>query len=119
LADWAEFTEIGLGDTPARALWRNLVAMRPSRFPGSGTIVEEYRIKGFTQGEAEGRAKGEAEGRTQSRAQDILRILDLRSIAVPEAARERITSCTDLDTLGVWLDRSLTAADTEELFAQE
>ncbi|MEU6230513.1 hypothetical protein [Streptomyces sp. NPDC047042] len=130
LDDWAEYTEIGLGDTPARALWRNLVAMRPSRFPGSGTIVEEYRIKGYTQGEAEGKAKGEAEGRAQGeaegraqgqaqgRAQDILRILDLRGIDVPESARERISGCTDLDTLGTWFDRSLTATDTADLFAE-
>ncbi|MFF3376998.1 hypothetical protein ACFYXF_29100 [Streptomyces sp. NPDC002680] len=130
LDDWAEYTEIGLGDTPARALWRNLVAMRPSRFPGSGTIVEEYRIKGFTQGEAEGKARGEAEGRARgeaegrakgeakARAKDILRILDLRGIDIPEAARERITDCTDLETLGTWFDRSLTATDADELFVQ-
>jgi len=118
LDDWAEYTEIGLGDTPARALWRNLVAMRPSRFPGSGTIVEEYRVKGYTEGKAKGEAEGKAEGRAEGRAQDILRILDLRGVDVPEAARERITSCTDLDMLGTWFDRSLTAADTEELFAQ-
>ncbi|MDX3454616.1 hypothetical protein PV396_22175 [Streptomyces sp. ME02-8801-2C] len=100
--------------------------MRPSRFPGSGTIVEEYRIKGYTQGEAEGKAKGEAEGRAKGeavgralcRAQDILRVLDLRGIDVPESARERINGCTDLDTLGTWFDRSLTAADTADLFAE-
>jgi hypothetical protein len=96
--DWAEYTEIGLGDPRTRALWRNLMATRASRFPGSGTLFEETRLKG--------------------RAEDILRVLDVRGIDVPEAARERITSCTDLDTLGTWLDRAVTAADTQELFAE-
>jgi hypothetical protein len=74
------------------------MATRTSRFPGSGTLIEETRIQG--------------------RAEDILRILDLRGVEVPEAARERITSCTDLDTLGTWFDRAVTAADTQELFAE-
>jgi hypothetical protein len=79
---------------------------RTSRFPGSGTLIEETRVQSRTEGEAKGRAE------------DILRVLDLRGIDVPEAARERITSCTDLDTLGAWFDRAVTAADTEELFAE-
>lgn len=108
---WAEFTEVGLGDTPARALWRQLMATYTPRFPGSGTLIEETLIKG----EAEGRAKGLAEGR----AADILRILDRRGIEVSEAARERVTSCTDLEVLGAWLDRSLTASKAEELFESE
>ncbi|MFF4019322.1 hypothetical protein [Streptomyces sp. NPDC001843] len=98
---WAEFTEVGLGDTPARALWRQLMATYTPRFPGRGTLIEETLI--------EGEAKG--------RAADVLRILDRRGIEVPEAVRERVTSCTDLETLGVWFDRALTATDTEELFA--
>jgi hypothetical protein len=103
---WAEYTEIGLGDAQTRALWRHLMATYTPRFPGSGTLIEETLIKG----EAEGRAKG--------RAEDILRILGLRGIDVPEAARERITGCTDLDTLGTWFDRALTATSTEEMFAE-
>ncbi|MGW4977666.1 hypothetical protein [Streptomyces mirabilis] len=75
------------------------MTLRPSRFPGSGTLIEETRIKG--------------------RAEDILRILDLRAIDIPEAARERITGCTDLELLGTWFDRALTATNAEELFAAE
>ncbi|KUN43228.1 hypothetical protein [Streptomyces olivochromogenes] len=97
--DWAEYTEVGLGDTQSRAFWRHLMTLRPSRFPGSGTIIEETRIKG--------------------RAEDILRILDLRAIDIPEAARERVNACTDLELLGTWFDRALTATNAEELFAAE
>ncbi|MFF3581608.1 hypothetical protein [Streptomyces mirabilis] len=79
------------------------MTLRPSRFPGSGTLIEETRIK----------------GRTEGRAEDILRILDLRAIGIPEAARERITGCTELELLGTWFDRALTATNAEELFAAE
>jgi hypothetical protein len=46
-----------------------------------------------------------------------LRILARRGIAVDDASSERIIWCTDLDTLGAWLDRSLTAAQVSDLFA--
>ncbi|WP_405885679.1 hypothetical protein OG762_26925 [Streptomyces sp. NBC_01136] len=104
--DWAEYTEIGLGDTQSRAFWRHLMNLRPSRFPGSGTLIEETRTKGRVEGRAEGRAE------------DILRILDLRAIDIPEAARERVNACTDLELLSTWFDRALTATTTEELFAE-
>ncbi|MFF4310731.1 hypothetical protein ACWDFR_29835 [Streptomyces sp. 900105755] len=104
---WAEFTEIGLGDTRARALWRHLMATYTPRFPGSGTLIEETLIEG----ESKGRAKG--------RAEDILRILDLRGVEVAEADRERITACADLGTLGTWFDRAVTATSAQELFADE
>jgi hypothetical protein len=99
---WAEFTEAGLGDTPVRALWRHLMAAYTPRFPGSGPLIEEALI--------EGEAKG--------RAADILRILDRRGIAVSGAVRERITSCADLDTLGIWLDRAITATSAAEVFGE-
>lgn len=112
--EWVEFTEVGLDNTQARAHWRKLMAMRTSRFPGRGTIIEETRIKAH----AEGRVEGRVEGHTESRAKDILRLLEVRGIDVPEAARERITTCADLDTLGTWFDRAITAADTDELFRE-
>ncbi|MEV6051205.1 hypothetical protein [Streptomyces sp. NPDC052107] len=79
------------------------------RFPGSGTIVEEDINEGLAMGLAEGGAK--------TRAEDILRILGLRGIEVPEAVRERVTSCTDLDTQGTWFDRALSVTTGEELLA--
>lgn len=103
---WAEYTEIGLGDSRTRTLWRNLMATWTSRFPGSGTLIEETHIKGLSEGLAQGRAE------------DILRILAVRSVDVPEATRKRIIECTDLDTLSTWFDRAITAATSEELFTE-
>ncbi|WP_146067835.1 hypothetical protein, partial [Streptomyces sp. Ru72] len=51
-ADWAEYTEIGLGDAQTRELWRQLMTTRTSRFPGSGTLIEETRLKGKAEGKA-------------------------------------------------------------------
>ncbi|MCF2127587.1 hypothetical protein L1I79_14215 [Strepomyces sp. STD 3.1] len=101
--DWAEIVEIGLGEGPGRDYWRHLMATYTPNFPGSNTIVEESWL--------EGRAKGKAE--------DILHILEVRGVEIPDAVRERVTDCTDLDVLVTWLDRSLSVAHAEELFGEE
>jgi hypothetical protein len=68
-----------------------------------GTWVEEYFEKG--------RVKGQAEGR----AEDVLRILMKRRVSVDPQARQRILSCTDLATLGLWLERAITAKHVAEV----
>lgn len=72
-----------------------------------GTLAEEYFEKGRDEGLAKGLAK--------ARAEDILRILAVRRVKVDETARQRILSCTDLDTLGRWLDRAATATHISEV----
>ncbi|MFJ5305313.1 hypothetical protein [Streptomyces sp. NPDC088350] len=62
--------------------------------------------------------EGHAEGRVENRASLILRVLEKHGIDVPHDIRERITSCTDLDTLTLWFDRSLTASTAEDLFVE-
>ncbi|SDM69381.1 hypothetical protein SAMN04487981_102283 [Streptomyces sp. cf386] len=89
----------GLGKRPAAELWRNLVAVDLSFY--KSYIAEEIRD----------------EGRAEGRAEDILRLLDRRGIDVSNDDRERITSCDDLDVLGRWFDRAITAASTTEVFA--
>ncbi|MFB7458030.1 MULTISPECIES: hypothetical protein [unclassified Streptomyces] len=77
-------------------------------FPGRGTLFEETYLEGKAEGEATGEAKGEAKG--------VLRVLEVRGLRVSHDARERIASCTDLDRLADWLDRSGTVKRTEDLF---
>ena len=74
--------------------------------------VSEFRRQGIEEGRAVGRAVGLAEGRARA----ILQVLDKRGIAVDDDARQQIVSCTDLDTLTAWLDRSLAAAQVSDLF---
>jgi hypothetical protein len=101
---WCELLEIGLENTPAKETWRELMAV-VSFFPGRGTLFEQRYLE------------GQAEGKAEDRASLILRVLEKRGIPFPESVRERITSCTDLDTLTLWFDRSLTAATADELFS--
>jgi hypothetical protein len=88
----------------AAELWRNLVAVDLSFY--KSWLSEEIRDEGRTQ------------GRAQGRAEDILRILGRRGLDVSDADRERIASCNDLDTLGRWFDRAITAPSTEEIFEE-
>lgn len=76
-------------------------------FPGRGTLFEETHLK------------GKAEGKAEESASLILRVLEKHGVPVPEDTRDRITSCTDLDALTRWFDRSLTATRAEDLFAED
>ncbi|MCX4666221.1 hypothetical protein OG453_06005 [Streptomyces sp. NBC_01381] len=72
----------------------------------------------YLRGKAEGRAEGRAEARAKEHASLILRVLEKRGVRVPEDIQERITSCSDLVTLDLWFDRSLSATAAEDLFAE-
>ncbi|MGW5866151.1 hypothetical protein ACWFRJ_28645 [Streptomyces sp. NPDC055239] len=84
-------------------------------FPGRGTVRETA----YLEGKAEGIAEGLAEGIAEERVVTILRILEQRRVPLPDDARERITTCTDLDTLARWRDRAITVSDAESLFVPE
>ena len=86
-------------------------------FPGRGHLMERAYLEGQAEGKAEGKAEGQAEGKAAGEAALILRLLDKRGILVSEDTRERVTSCTDLDTLTLWFDRALTVTASEDLFA--
>lgn len=97
-AVFAEFTEAGLGTTSARALWRNLMGTGLGHF--RGFVAESFRD----------------EGRVEGRVEDILRILTVRGVSVPDEARQRVTACTDLAVLDVWLERAITASTADAVF---
>ncbi|WP_427920368.1 hypothetical protein [Streptomyces sp. cg40] len=46
-------------------------------------------------------------------------MLEVRGIPVRDSVRERITSCTDLDRMDAWLERSRTVERAEDLFAED
>lgn len=96
----------GLGKHPAAQLWRKLVAVDLSFY--KSPLSEELR--------EEGREKGRAEGETRRAAEDVLDILEVRGIDVPEAVRERITGCDDPDTLRHWHRRAVTVPSADEIF---
>jgi hypothetical protein len=61
-------------------------------------------------------AKGEAKGKAKGKAESVLTVLDARGIAISDDARERITSCTDVEQLDAWIRHAATASRIEELF---
>jgi hypothetical protein len=62
-------------------------------------------------------AMGRAEGRAQEAARNLLTVLRVRGIEVPDAVRERILAQKDkdLDRLERWLDRAVVAASADEV----
>ena len=102
-----DFLEVTLGKTPAGEKWKALMSTFVSYFPGRGTVRETAYLE------------GKAEALVEDRALMILRVLEKRGIAVHEDTRQRVTSCTDLDTLTAWFDRSLTVATAEGLFSED
>ncbi|NUV65041.1 hypothetical protein [Streptomyces sp. CAI-85] len=61
------------------------------------------------------REEGREEGLVESRVKDILILLAHRGVEVTEADRERIVGCDDLDVLGRWFTRAITATSTAEV----
>ena len=65
---------------------------------------------------AEGEVLGRTEGQVESRAEDVVIVLEARGIGVSGKDRARITGCTDLQQLGRWLRRAVTADKASDLF---
>ncbi|MCC6552453.1 MAG: hypothetical protein IT372_05445, partial [Polyangiaceae bacterium] len=53
--------------------------------------------------------QGRAEGRSEARAHDVLTVLRVRGVAVPDAVREQILAQNDPDRLERWLERAAVA----------
>lgn len=56
------------------------------------------------------------EGRAQGRAAALLRVLELRGLALRGEQRRTIDSCRNPETLDLWLARALTATEADEVF---
>ena len=96
-----EFTAQGLGNRPAKHLWRKLVAVDLSFY--KSYISEEIRD----------------EGRAQGRAEDVLLVLEQRGLDISDAVRTRVTECGDPNLLRHWLARAVTAPKAEAIFEGE
>ncbi len=80
--------------------------MRPDLMP-EGPAARLLRLDGFQEGEAKGEAKGKAES--------VLAVLAARGLAVTEAQRARILTCSDLAELDRYLQRAITAGSTDDV----
>jgi predicted transposase/invertase (TIGR01784 family) len=68
--------------------------------------------------ERQGELRGELKGETAARARDVLTVLRVRGIAVPDAARERILSETDPARLERWHERAILAPSVAEVLGE-
>lgn len=59
---------------------------------------------------------GREEGREEEAVRTILSLLTERGTTITDTARQRIETCTDIDTLRTWILRSATAQHVEDLF---
>ncbi|HEX4964024.1 MAG TPA: Uma2 family endonuclease [Thermoanaerobaculia bacterium] len=60
-------------------------------------------------------AAARSEGETKGMAMSILRVLEMRGIAVSPDQRREILSCADLDRLDRWVSRGALAASADEV----
>ncbi len=94
-----ELDKHGLGALPVAALFDEAEGIRFN--------------DGWVAGRA--RAEGRSEGEASARARDVLTVLRVRGIAVPDAARERILAEKDPGRLERWHERAILAASVAEV----
>lgn len=75
----------------------------------------DFARKYVAQGRTEGRTEGLTEGRTQEAARNLLSVLRVRGIAVPDAVRERILAQTEPERLERWLEKAAVASSISEV----
>ena len=61
--------------------------------------------------------QGVAKGAVDTKMMDILKVLGARDLHPAKKHLARVAACTDLATLNLWFDRSLTAATAAKVFA--
>ncbi|MFF7097016.1 hypothetical protein ACFY9A_32165 [Streptomyces rubradiris] len=104
-AVFAQFVDSCLADPQAKQMWRDL--MTAVQYFWRHPLAEQVREEGREQ------------GRLQKQQEMTLRVLEWRGIPVPDAVRERVLACEDLDQLEVWTQRAVHATNAAELFTDE
>jgi predicted transposase/invertase (TIGR01784 family) len=105
-----EALEIARKSTFSDAEWLEYERSKMAEQDERGRITFAHR-----QGEHKGKIEGKIEGRAEARAGDVLTVLRVRGIAVPDDARERIVAEKNPGLLERWLERAILAASVEEV----
>ncbi len=98
---------------PILLQFQHMLGQSPTQDPNEQEFIMAM-LKSWEEGKAEaraeGRTEGRAEGRTEGRAEDVLTVLRVRGIHVPETVRERILAEKDIDQLARWLEKAVVAS---------
>lgn len=78
-------------------------------------FARRYVAEGRSEGLTQGLTQGLAQGRTQEAARNLLAVLRVRGIAVPDAVRERILTQTEPERLERWLEKAVVASSICEV----
>jgi hypothetical protein len=76
----------------------------------------DFAKKYVAEGRIEGRAEGLAQGRAKEAAGNLLSVLRVRGITVPDAIREHILAQKDPERLERWLEKAVVATSVTEVF---
>ena len=78
-------------------------------------IMQGFGKQYFEEGVVVGKTQGKAEGKAEGQAQLLVRLLEKRVAAVPQALRARIFAA-DLASIEAWFDRAIEAPNLESIF---
>lgn len=76
----------------------------------------QYQSTPMRESYNKGKLEGQAVGQAAGQALAVLEVLDARGIHASDEQRQRIQTCTDLDTLKQWVRRAATVTSADELF---
>jgi hypothetical protein len=99
-----------------RAMWPTMGSQLEG-IMGQHQELSDFEKRAEERGEVRGEVRGEARGEVRGRVESLLRVLTARGITVSKEARAAIVSCTDPAVLDRWLDRAVTAATLDDVFA--
>jgi hypothetical protein len=77
-------------------------------------VLEIARAK-WAEGKLEGELKGKLEGKVEEAARNLLTVLRVRAIAVPDTARERILAEKDPERLERWIEKAIVTASLADV----
>lgn len=98
---FVQFIDSCLADPRAQQMWRDL--MTQMQYFWRHPLAQQVR----------------EEGRVEKSAEMTLRILEWRGIPVPDAVRERVQACSDLEQLDTWAQRAVHATSAADLFRDD
>lgn len=98
------YVQLGLGALPTADIWSKMMSMDLETLRTSPILREILD-------------ENDHKVRAAGRIEDILRLLDLRTIQLSVEQRERISTCSDLEQLDAWFDAAVVATCATDVFA--
>ena len=96
---------------------QEMLGKKPSPTPQEEEFIVSMQST-WARARKEGRDEGRDEGRTEEAARNLLAVLRVRGIAVPDATRERILAQKDPERLERWLETAAIAASVDEVLRE-